>query len=117
MKLLLDQDVYERTARFLQQAGHDVLRVSEIQMAESADESILNQAAALGRILITRDSDYGGLVFIRHVGSGVIFLRTTLDELEQVHQELAQVLSRYSATELERAFVVVQVRRHRIRKV
>lgn len=116
MKLLLDQDVYERTARFLLQTGHDVLRVSEIHMAEAADENILRHSAELKRILITRDSDYGGLVFLKHVGAGVIFLRMTFTDIDEVHQELAQVLTLYSPAELSRAFVVVQAGKHRIRR-
>ena len=44
MKLLLDQDVYGVTARFLIDLGHDVLRVSEIGMAAANDDENLNKA-------------------------------------------------------------------------
>jgi hypothetical protein len=44
VKLLLDQDVYEITARFLISIGHDVLCVAEIGMAQSSDEENLKRA-------------------------------------------------------------------------
>ncbi len=38
MRLLLDQDVYETTARFLIDLEHVVVRVAEIGMAKASDE-------------------------------------------------------------------------------
>lgn len=74
MRLLLDQDVYELTARFLENEGHDVLRVAEIGMARSADEDNLKKALELNRVLITRDRDYGNLVFVRAMRIGVLYI-------------------------------------------
>jgi len=64
VKLLLDQDVYETTARFLIALGHDVVRVAELGMAQAADEENLHKAQELKRIFVTRDRDYGNLVFV-----------------------------------------------------
>lgn len=72
MKLLLDQDVYETTARFLIDLGHDVIKVSELGMATASDEENLKKSAELGRLLITRDRDYGNLVFVRAIKVGVL---------------------------------------------
>ena len=44
MKFLLDQDVYAVTARFLVASGHDVVRASEIGMAQASDEELLKKA-------------------------------------------------------------------------
>ncbi len=38
MRLLLEHDVYETTARFLIDLEHDVVRVAEIGMAQASDE-------------------------------------------------------------------------------
>jgi predicted nuclease of predicted toxin-antitoxin system len=84
MQLLLDQDVYEVTARFLHNLGHDVVKVSELGMARSSDEANLEKAIELGRIFVTRDRDFGNLVFVRGICAGVIFLRilpSTKDEV------------------------------------
>ena len=47
MKLLLDQDVYEATARFLIDLQHDVLRVRELGMARASDEENLKKALGI----------------------------------------------------------------------
>ena len=41
MKLLLDQDIYEVTARFLIGLEYDVVRVRELGMAQASDEENL----------------------------------------------------------------------------
>jgi len=74
VKLLLDQDVYEATARFLIDLRHDVLRVREIGMAQASDEENLKKALELSRIFVTRDRDYGNLVFVKKIRNGVLYL-------------------------------------------
>jgi hypothetical protein len=37
MKFLIDQDVYAVTAKFLIDAGHDVILVSQINLAQASD--------------------------------------------------------------------------------
>lgn len=117
MKLLLDQDVYHLTAELLTASGHDVLKVSDIGLATVSDEEILRKAEELRRVLVTRDRDYGNLVFIRQVGIGVLYLRMLPADREAVHDELNRVLESYSEEELRSAFVVVEARRHRFRKL
>ncbi len=69
MKFLLDQDIYALTARFLVDAGYDVITAKEIGMSRASDEEILQLAQKQQRILITRDRDYGNLVFVKSIGS------------------------------------------------
>ena len=116
MKLLLDQDVYALTARFLIDSGHDVVLVAEIGLAQASDEEILRTAQEQNRILVTRDRDYGNLVFVRAIGTGVIYLRVLPITMNAVHNELAGILQTYSEEELASAFVVVEPDRHRFRK-
>jgi predicted nuclease of predicted toxin-antitoxin system len=115
MRFLLDQDVYVKTERFLQDKGYDLVRVSSLGMARATDETILSLAQAQGRILITRDRDYGTLVFVRSQGTGVIYLRMVPSTLDAVHQELSRVLTQYSMEALQKAFVVVTKDGHRFR--
>ncbi|MBF0558681.1 MAG: DUF5615 family PIN-like protein [Nitrospirae bacterium] len=117
MKLLLDQDVYFSTARFLREAGHDVITAGEIGCSQSSDSHLLNLAKEQGRIFVTRDSDFGGLVFVKGLGSGVIYLRILPATLDSVHKELRKVLMSYSEEALKKAFVVVEHARHRFRKL
>jgi predicted nuclease of predicted toxin-antitoxin system len=117
MRLLLDQDVYEITARFLIDSGYDVVRVAELGMARASDEENLNRAIELNRIFVTRDRDYGNLVFVKQIRSGVLYLRVLPSNIGLVHAELERVLNEYSEDDLKSAFVVVEAGKHRFRKI
>ena len=95
MKLLLDQDVYEATARFLIGLEHDVVRVAELGMAQSSDEENLKKALELNRIFVSRDRDYGNLVFVKEIKCGVLYLRILPSNINLVHAELERILSLY----------------------
>ncbi len=117
MKLLLDQDVYEITARYLAEIGHDVLKVSELGMARAEDEENLRKAREINRVFVTRDRDYGNLVFVRRMRIGVLYLRMLPSNRDAVHLELKRILDEYSEDELKSAFVVVEAGRHRFRSI
>lgn len=117
MKFLLDQDVYAVTAKFLANNGHHVVLVAQIGLSQASDEDILKVAQELNCILVTRDRDYGNLVFVRAVGTGVIYLQILPITVNTVHDELARVLQRYSENELAGAFVVVEPHGYRFRKL
>lgn len=116
MKFLLDQDVYATTAQFLTSLGHDVVRVGQIGLSQADDSDLLAMAQHQGRIFVTRDRDFGGLVFVRRLGTGVIYLRILPATQNSVHKELERVLKTYSENELMKAFVVIEPGRHRFRK-
>lgn len=117
MRLLLDQDVYAITSRFLVGLGHDVVLAAQIGHSRADDWVLLRLAQEQDRILVTRDRDFGGLVFLKGLRSGVIYLRGLPSTLNAVHQELARVLVSHSEEELMRAFVVIEPGRHRLRRL
>ncbi len=117
MKFLLDQDVYAATARFLKDLGHNVVTAGEMGCAKSTDFDLLHIAQEQKRILITRDRDFGGLVFVRGLSGGVIYLRVLPSTLQSVHKEVEVVLKSYSESDLQKAFVVVEHGRHRFRRL
>ena len=82
MRLFLDQDVYSVTARFLRDAGHDVITASDIGRSRSTDTELLGFAHQEGRIMVTRDRDFTGLVFLKDLGAGVIYLRISPSALQ-----------------------------------
>jgi predicted nuclease of predicted toxin-antitoxin system len=116
IKLLLDQDVYAVTAKCLIEAGYDVLTVAQLDLSQASDEEVLNAAQTQNRILITRDRDYGNLIFVKGLGSGVIYLRMQPNNLTLVHNELLRILEMYSESSLIGAFIVVEADRHRFRR-
>jgi predicted nuclease of predicted toxin-antitoxin system len=117
VKLLLDQDVYAATARFLRDSGHDLVTASEIGRSRASDSELLSLAHQQERVFVTRDRDFGSLAFLRNLGAGVIYMRISPSTLQAGHKELETVLTAYSEDELRGAFVVVQPGRHRFRKL
>lgn len=117
MRFLLDQDVYAVTMRFLRDLGHDVVPVAQIGCSQAEDTDLLRIAQERGRIFVTRDRDFGRLVFVEDLGAGVIYLRILPSTQNAVHREFERVLELYSEKELRRAFVVIESGRHRFRRL
>jgi predicted nuclease of predicted toxin-antitoxin system len=68
------------------------------------------------RIFLTRDRDFGNLVFVKGLGAGVLYLRILPSNQKSVQSELERVLKTYSEDELKNAFVVIEAGGHRFRK-
>jgi predicted nuclease of predicted toxin-antitoxin system len=117
MKLLLDQDIYLITIRFLSERGYDVITASQIGLSQASDDDLLIHAQEGGRIFLTRDRDFGNLVFAKAIGSGVIYLRMLPSTLDAVHNVLLTVLENHSEETLRNSFVVVEAKGYRIRKL
>ena len=76
MKLLFDENMPFSFVEFLSGLGHDVKHVVTDYESSAADFDVLGVAIADGRVLVTNDRDFGGLVNVddlRH--SGIIYLR------------------------------------------
>ncbi|MEM7538651.1 MAG: DUF5615 family PIN-like protein [Chloroflexota bacterium] len=117
LKFLLDQNVWEATARFLIELGHDVVRVSEIGLATAEDNHLLQLAQEKQQIFVTRDRDFGNLVFVQKLGAGVLYLRMLPSNQDRIHDELKRVLELYTEGQLQQAFIVIEVGRHRYRQI
>jgi predicted nuclease of predicted toxin-antitoxin system len=75
VRFLADQDVYAGTIRFLSVLGHEVVPAARLGLARAPDADLLRVAHEQQRIFLTRDRDFGALVFARGGESGVIYLR------------------------------------------
>ncbi len=117
MKFLADQGVYALTLAFLSGLGHDVAAAAQLGLAQADDARLLRVAQEQERIVVTRDRDFGALVFVQGSGPGVIYLRMLPSTQDAVHAELERVLTLYSEQKLQASFVVVEPGRHRIRKL
>ena len=116
MRFLTDQDVYAITIQFLRGLGHEVVTAAQIGLAQAEDLELLRVAQDQGRILVTRDRDFGGLVFVLVSGTGVIYLRILPSTQNAVHAELERILTLYDEQTLQGSFVVIEFGRHRMRR-
>lgn len=118
MRFLTDQDVWLVTVRFLRGLGHGVLTAGEAGQSRTSDDGLLRLARAERRLLITRDKDYGSLVFLQgEEAGGVILLRVTLPEIDEAHAQLQRLLDEHGEDQLGKWFCVVEPRRYRIRSL
>jgi len=117
MKFLLDQDVYAATARLLRGLGHDVLSPAELGLAQASDLQLISVAKEQGRVFVTRDRDFGELVFLSEVRTGVMYLRILPSTQHAVHVEIEKAILTYSEVELMTAFLVIEPGRHRFRRL
>jgi predicted nuclease of predicted toxin-antitoxin system len=116
MRFLTDQDVYAVTNRHLRGLGHDVATAAELGLSRASDSELLKRARSDRRIFVTRDRDFGRLVFLRNLGAGVVYLRMTPTDANSVHREFERVLTIYREEELLTQFLVVEPARHRVRR-
>lgn len=79
MRFLLDQNVEARIGRFLNDHGHDAPQIGRDYPAGMPDQDVLAVAYHEQRVLITNDKDFGELIFVQHLHSGVILFRLPLD--------------------------------------
>ena len=101
---------------FSENLGHDVVTTAQLGPSQADDLELLRLAHDQGRILVTRDRDFGVLVFVSGTGTGVIYLRILPSTLYALHAELERALKLYDEQELLRSFVVIEPGRHRIRR-
>ena len=64
--LLTDENIAPAVASFLREAGFDVRDVIEDHLFGSSDRHLLDLAVSEGRVVVTRDSDFGTLVVGQH---------------------------------------------------
>ena len=87
-----------------------------IGMSRADDTELLATAAREQRLFVTRDRDFGNLIFVERKRGGVIYLRIEPSTVNVVHAELENVLNRYTEEQLRKAFVVIEPGRHRFRQ-
>ena len=118
MRLLADQDLYHITIEWLRSEGYDVVTARELDLHRASDEDLLRKALAEDRRFITRDKDFGALVFLQNeLSTGVILLQIKPNTIADVHLELKRLFLEHNEDELRRSFCVVEPHRHRIRRL
>jgi predicted nuclease of predicted toxin-antitoxin system len=102
VKFLIDNNLSPLLADALKAAGHDAVHIRDLGMQAAPDETVLERARIDERVLISADTDFGGLLFRSGASSpSVILIRRLvgrraaeqsliiLANLDQVAEDLA----------------------------
>ncbi len=118
MRFLIDQDVYQMTIYKLIEWGHDVITAKQLEMHRASDRDLLSKSNESDRLFITRDKDFGALVFLEEkVSKGVILLRIEPQTIEMGHYQLQRLFKEYTEKQLKQLFCVIEKNRYRIRRL
>lgn len=93
MKFIADVNVAQVVIKFLHQSGHDIVDIKK-QLPTKADIDIIKIALNEGRIILTHDKDFLGLVKFPKYQVGMIVMRLanqkTLNHLAKLKQLLEE---------------------------
>jgi predicted nuclease of predicted toxin-antitoxin system len=89
LRLLLDENVGTTIALALRGAGHDILRMVDVERS-AGDEDVIRRGRADDRVIVTYDSDYGEHVFFKgeRPPPAIIYLRLGPDDLDGAIERL-----------------------------
>ncbi len=106
--LLADENVHPEVIDFLRKAGLDVVSVSEQGQYGLPDSQVLQQATEAGRVVLTHDSDFGGLALMGEQFIGIIYVRPGHIRTEFTTKTIESV--RDNAPEVTPPFILVAER-------
>ncbi len=116
MKFVVDEGIDLQIVSLLRANGHDILYIAESAQG-SLDGVILELANEENRILMTRDKDFGELVYRdRMVHSGIILNRLHHLSSENKARIIMKVLEDFKE-QLIGSFTVIQPNKVRLRKL
>ncbi len=116
MKFIADEGIDKSLVLLLRNAGHDVFYFAESEQS-TIDPIVLSIANQEKRILITRDKDFGELVYRnKMIHAGIILSR--LENLKsKARCEIIASFIFQNLDKLENAYIVIQPGAVRIRKL
>ena len=118
MRILADMPISPRTVEFLIELGHEVSHASDLSMALSPDEDIVEFARSEGLAILTEDLDFAAILAVtRAVEPGVMILRVGNWKREQIELRLAHVLQELTEETLYNSIVMIERNRIRVRRL
>ena len=118
LKYLADMNLSPITVAALQVDGYDIVRVSSLLRATTADSAILAEARQREMVIITQDLDFSTLLALGgYAKPSLVTLRLSNTEPHIVTQRLRQVLPQLEQHLAEGCAITVDDSAIRIRKL
>jgi predicted nuclease of predicted toxin-antitoxin system len=117
MRFLADMGVSLGVCAWLRQEGHDVVHLRDEGLQRLPNGEIFLKAVKEDRIVLTFDLDFGEIVSNAGTDTaGVVVFRLKNTRTERVIERLGTVLRQSQDALDDRAIIVVEEGRHRIRR-
>lgn len=100
MKLLLDENISPRAVAALQELYPGTVHVRDVDLDSASDEDLWSFAAERGFVIVSKDSDFHQLSFVRGFPPKVAWVRLgncTTDEIVSVLLARHAVMERFAA--------------------
>jgi predicted nuclease of predicted toxin-antitoxin system len=115
MKFLVDAQLPQRLARFLQSAGYDTLHTSDLPQRNATPDSDLNSLSIQEqRILITKDADFVESFLLQKRPYKLLFISTgniNNNELQNLFQknleQITKLLETHNYIEISRDAIII----------
>jgi predicted nuclease of predicted toxin-antitoxin system len=110
VKLLLDQNLSPRLASKLSTHFPETIHVREVGLQSADDQDVWDFAIEHGYVIVSKDSDFHQLAFLRGPPPKVIWIRLgncTRSEIEALLQESAEQVRQFIANR-ESAFLIME---------
>ena len=115
MNFLIDNALSPNVAAGLRAAGHDAVHVRDYGMQASTDEALFDRALLESRVVVSADTDFGGLLSLRETTApSVILFRG--GSPKRADEQVTLILTTLATIDaaLRRGAIVV-LERHRLR--
>jgi len=117
LRLLIDANMPRLITRSLTALGYDVVDIRDVEVPGVADERIFEIAQQEGRVIITRDQDFGNvLLYPPGFHSGIIVLKTQALSSESIKDLLVRFLAEIKEDEVSGSLIILEKHRYRIRR-
>ncbi|MCX6676953.1 MAG: DUF5615 family PIN-like protein [Methanothrix sp.] len=111
----MDADMPRSSAIAVRSLGFDTEDVRDLGMRYAKDQEIIDYALNAGRVVITRDLDYGEILrYPQHPGAIILRLPTGF-VAKEVNEALLDFLSSAKNDVLQQAIIIVELGRYRRR--
>lgn len=116
-KFLLDADMPRSSATVIRALGFDVEDVRDLGMRYAKDSEIIEYAHKNGRVVVTRDLDFGSVLqYPNHPGAIILRLPSEYTA-KKINDVLRDFLSSVERQILYGAIIVVEIGRYRRRSL
>ena len=112
MRFLVDRCAGRRLADWLRSGGHDVLEARTLG-PDPGDRALLELAESTGRVLVTIDTDFGELIYLREVAHAGLVRLPDVPAAQRISM-LSEVVELHRQALEDRAVVTIRGGRVRI---